>query len=153
MTPGARREVWLWTAGFIISPPKQMYIFTEIHTRFSIPSYVLANHFYVKYSKADPGPARRAPPPPPVEIYLGFIFVNFDCFTRIKFNYSYHTLFTKLYHSLLSQKKHRVCVKGHQIKPQTPRILGPRPPVLKFLDPPLILDILVNITDCCFLRW
>ena len=63
---------------------------------------------------------RRAPL---FKIYLGFIFVNFDCITRIKFNYSYHTLFTIFISFSTLTKKHKVCVKGHQIKPQTPRIL------------------------------
>ena len=51
-----------------------------------------SNSVNQKLPKADPGSARRAcapPPPPPVlkEKY-GFVFINFDCITRIYFDFS-----------------------------------------------------------------
>ena len=46
------------------------------------------SHFWrTTYSKADPGPARRACAPPFWK-KLGFVFVNFNCITRIYFDFS-----------------------------------------------------------------
>ena len=72
----------------------------------------------MKYAKADPGLARRARAPQ-FEKKLRFAFANFDCITRIYFDFSQHTMFTIsiLFTSLL--QKHSICVKGHQYKPHT----------------------------------
>ena len=83
---------------------------------------------------------RRARTPLFDFFFWGGVFVNFDYITLILSNCSHHTMFTicTLFSSLTA--KHRVCVKGHQNKPKTPRILPRRdraPRVLKFLDPPL----------------
>ena len=42
----------------------------------------------VSKTKANPGPARRPPPPPRFEKNYGFVFVNFDCIKRIYFDFS-----------------------------------------------------------------
>ena len=48
---------------------------------------------HVHVPKADPGPARQARAPR-FEKKLGFVFVNFDCITRIYFDFGQHTMFT-----------------------------------------------------------
>ena len=54
-----------------------------------------------------------------------------------------------LFYSLLSIQEHtRVCVKRHQNYLQTSKTI-PRPPVLKFLDPPLmsVLNVSENLNN------
>ena len=57
--------------------------------------------------------------PPVLKKNWGLFFVNFDCITRIYFDFSQHTMFTIciLFTTLIT--KHRVCVKGHKKNPQT----------------------------------
>ena len=83
---------------------------------------------------------RRAGHVPPFEIFQGFVFVNFDCITRIYFNCIHHTMFTICTQFSTLTTKHKVCVKGasKQISDaKNSTAPGTRPPVLKFLDPPL----------------
>ena len=97
------------------------------------------------YTKADPGPARRACAPPPSLFEFFFLgggcFVNCDCITRVYFHRSHHAVLTICTLFSTVTNEHTVCVKG--TSKQTPDPMnstapGPRPPVLKFLDPPLI---------------
>ena len=82
---------------------------------------------------------------PLFELFLGLVFVNFDCITRIYFNSIHHTMFIICTLFFTFTTKHRVCVKGaSKQKSQNPRILPrryrplPLPPrIFKFLDPPL----------------
>ena len=83
--------------------------------------------------KADPAPARL------FEIIWGFVFLNFDFITRIYFNCSHYSLLTiSILFSTLTTK-YRVCMKEESKQASDPKnsTPGPRPPVLKFLDPPL----------------
>ena len=75
--------------------------------------------------------------PPCLKFFWGFVFVNFDCITRIYFNCSHHTMFTKctLFSTLTTPASK-----------QTPRTqefycAGTAPPILKFLDPPLVCSM------------
>ena len=60
--------------------------------------------------------------------------------TRIYFHCSQHTVLQYAIFPLLSLQNHRTYVKGHQIilRPQEFVSAGTAPPVLKFLDPPLV---------------
>ena len=84
---------------------------------------------------------RRTGRAPPVWIILRMHFLkNFDIITRINFIAINTKCLQYLFYSLLSLQKHRVCVKGHQnaLRPKKNYTApGLRPPVLKFLDPPL----------------
>ena len=62
---------------------------------------------------ADPGPAYRARTPL-FYIIFGFVFVKFDCITRILFNCTICIL-----SSYLTTRTYRVRVKGHQNNSQT----------------------------------
>ena len=78
--------------------------------------------------------------PPCLNFFFKFVFITFHCITRIYFNCSLHTMFTICILFSTLTTKHRVCVKGASKQTSDPKnstALGPRPPVLKFLDPPL----------------
>ena len=92
-----------------------------------------------KTTKADPAPAHRARAPL-FENFSWCIFEIFDSKTRINFIVINMQCLQYVLYSLRSLQKHRICVKGHQNNLQTYKnytATGPRPPVLKFLDPPL----------------
>ena len=75
----------------------------------------------MNWRKADPGPAHRARAP----LFKNnkFVFVTFDCITRIYFNYSHHAkCLLYIIYSLLSLWKDGVWVKGHQNYPQNPKM-------------------------------
>ena len=97
-------------------------------------------------SKADPGPARRARPPPPRFKKIGkVVFVNFDCTTRTYFDFSQHTVFTiSILFTTLTTKTYSKC-EGASKQIFRPKNILPRrdraPPVLKFLDPPLLISV------------
>ena len=98
----------------------------------------------LKQSKADPGQAHRARAPL-FENFWVFVFENFDRITRIFFNCSQHTMFTICFSiSTLATKTYNVCEGASKQSPDPKNFTapGPRPPVLKFLDPPL--TIIVN---------
>ena len=86
-------------------------------------------------TKADLGPARRARAPRFEKCFE----LNFDCITCICVDFSQPAMFTIciLFTSLL--QKLRVCVRGIKTnpRPKNSTAPGPRPPVLKFLNPPL----------------
>ena len=74
------------------------------------------------------GSKTNAPPPslpPRVETFWGFLY--FDCVSRIYFNTSRQTMFTIcILFPIFTFKNRRVCVKGHQNKPQTLKFCFPR---------------------------
>ena len=72
------------------------------------------------HSKADPAPAA---PPPPFKIFFGGGFGNFDFITRINFIVINMQCLQYVFYSLLLLQKQRVCVKGHQKKFQTSKII------------------------------
>ena len=78
----------------------------------------------IEPAKADPAPARRAPPP--IWNFWGFVFVHFGCITRNNINCCRHTMLTicTLFSTLTT--KHRVCVKGASKETSAPRILPRR---------------------------
>ena len=88
------------------------------------------------------GRTRTSSPGTPTlyENIFGFVFVIFDCITHMYYNCSQHAMciICFLFSTLTTKTKGRVCVKGHQNNPQTPKNYT-APQVLKFLDPPLIL--------------
>ena len=59
-------------------------------------------------SKADSGPARWACAPRFWKS-LGFVFGNFDCKTRIYFDFSQHTMFTIWFYSPLTTETYGMC--------------------------------------------
>ena len=75
------------------------------------------------YPKADPAPSRRARAPL-FEIFYGCIFGNFDSITRT---------------NLIVINKQSSDLKNYTAP-------GPRPPVFKFLDPPL------HMTSCNIIK-
>ena len=72
----------------------------------------------------------------PVLNFHSCIFGNFNSITRINFIVNNMQCLQYVFYSILSLQQHRVCVMGHHFKKYTAP--GPRPPVLKFLDPPLV---------------
>ena len=74
--------------------------------------------------------------PPCLKFFHGCIFGNFDFIICINFIVINMQCLQYVFYSLISLQKDRVYVKGHQNNLQTSKII-PRPPVLKFLDPPL----------------
>ena len=67
------------------------------------------------------------------EFFNWFVFVIFDCVTRVYFNCSHQTGFTICTLFSIITTKHRVCVKKHQNKPSDPEGFtepGPPPPPL-----------------------
>ena len=97
------------------------------------------------YAKTVPWTAHWARAPQ-FEIFFWFVFVKFDCIIGIWFkplvvNIKYVQY---VFDSLIFLQEYRACVKRKQNNPQTPKnssAPGPRPPVLNFLDPPLICVI------------
>ena len=99
----------------------------NFYTQISNLSFCMS---FVSSVKADPAPTRRPPPLPLFKFIFEFVFVTFDCITRIYFNCSHHKMFRicPLFSTLTT--KHRVCVKGASKQTSDPKnstAPGPRP--------------------------
>ena len=89
--------------------------------KFKAIVHIFIHHvlFMLSIAKADPGPARRARVPPfPFEKKPGTCFCKFSLYIRKYFDFSQHAVFAICILFTTLQQKHRVCVKGHQSKPQ-----------------------------------
>ena len=79
---------------------------------------------YQCWTNVDQGPP---PPLPPTPGWNFLVFFYFDCVSRIYFNCSRQTMFTIcILFPIFTIKNRRVCVKGHQNKPQTLKFCFPR---------------------------
>ena len=77
-----------------------------------------------------------ASPPPPLFEKQMFVFVNFDCITRIYVDFIQHIMFTLSFLFTILTTKTYGMFEGASKQTPDLRIL-PRHLVLKFLDPPL----------------
>ena len=92
--------------------------------------------FWLVYQFQRPIQDRLAGRPPPGLKKNGIVFINFDCIQTYTLIFINIQCLQYVFYSLpLLQNIGYTCVKGYRNRPKNSTAPGPRPPILKFLDP------------------